>query len=132
MKGRFVIYSNPQSIEVVDEIMQHILAQCNLDDVVAFKIRLALSEAINNAILHGNSSNPTKQVIIDLEDFNDILYCCVSDEGKGFKVDEVLDPRKVENRQKEGGRGVLFIKEVTEHFHYCNESHAAKFSIKLR
>jgi len=132
VKGRFVIYSNPQSIEVVDEIMQHILAQCNLDDVVAFKIRLALSEAINNAILHGNSSNPTKQVIIDLEDFNDILYCCVSDEGKGFKVDEVLDPRKVENRQKEGGRGVLFIKEVTEHFHYCNESHAAKFSIKLR
>lgn len=132
MKGRFVIYSNPRSIEVVDEIMLHISAQCLIDEVVAFKVRLALSEAINNAILHGNASNPTKQVVIDVEDLNDTLYCCVSDEGNGFEIEEVLDPRKLENREKEGGRGVLFIKEVAEHFHYCNDSHSAKFSIKLR
>jgi serine/threonine-protein kinase RsbW len=132
VKGRFVIYSNPQSIEVVDQIMQQVTVNCRIDELVAFKVRLALSEAINNAILHGNASNPRKQVIIDLEERDDTLYCCVSDEGKGFEVEEILDPRKSENREKEGGRGVLFIKEVAEHFHYCNESHSANFTIRLR
>ncbi len=132
MKGRFIICSNPQSIEVVDEIMRQVSEECPVDDAVAFKIRLALSEAINNAILHGNASNPNKQVVIDVEEKNDKLYCCVSDEGRGFVVEDVLDPRKSENREKEGGRGVMFIREVAEHFHYCNESHAAKFSIKIK
>lgn len=132
MKGRFVIYSNPQSIEVVDEIMLRVCEECRIDDLVAFKVRLALSEAINNAILHGNASNPHKKVIIDLEEDRDVLICCVSDEGMGFEMENVLDPRRKEHREKEGGRGVLFIKEVTEHFHYCNESHSANFSIKLR
>lgn len=112
--------------------MNQVYMDCHIDDVVAFKVRLALSEAINNAILHGNASNPKKRVVIDVEDKGDKLYCCVFDEGKGFEVEDVLDPRKTENREKEGGRGVLFIREVAEHFHYCNESHSANFSIKLR
>lgn len=131
MKCRFVIYSNPQSIEVVDQMMDWVEGLGSYVEGVRFGVRLALTEAINNAILHGNEANPSKQVVIDLELSGDILHCCVFDEGKGFEIEEIPDPRSVLNREKEGGRGVLFIQEVSEQFTYCNESRAAKFSIKL-
>ncbi len=132
MKGRFVIFSEPRSIEVVDQIMLWVAGLGEVSESVLFAVRLALTEAIINAILHGNEANPEKRVVIDLETKYDSLYCCVSDEGKGFVMESVQDPRDLHNREKEGGRGVLFIQEVTEHFVYCNESRAAKFSIKLK
>lgn len=132
MKGRFVIFSDPRSIEVVDQIMSWVAGLGEVSESALFAVRLALTEAINNAILHGNEANPEKQVVIDLETNHNSLYCCVSDEGKGFVIENVQDPRDLGNREKEGGRGVLFIQEVTEHFVYCNESRAAKFSIKLK
>ncbi|MBA4302920.1 MAG: ATP-binding protein [Sphingobacteriaceae bacterium] len=132
MKGRFIIQSNPNNVEVVEEILQTLGTEFEVSDACLFNVRLALSEAITNAILHGNHSNPHKQVIIDVEALNGRLYCCVADEGTGFDMDALSDPRLMGNREKEGGRGVLFLKEITRHFHYCNDTHAAKFSIDLK
>lgn len=131
MKGRFVIQSRPNNVEVVEEILQTLEQELCLSDECLFNIRLALSEAITNAIRHGNDSNPNKKVVIDVEKLHNRLYCCVADEGDGFDISAWSDPRLVSNREKEGGRGVLFLKEITSHFHYCNETHSAKFSIDL-
>lgn len=131
MKGRFVIQSLPDNVEVVEEILQTLEQELHLSEQCSFNIRLALSEAITNAIRHGNDSNPNKKVVIDVEELHNRLYCCVSDEGDGFDISTWADPRLVSNREKEGGRGVLFLKEITSHFHYCNETHSAKFSIDL-
>jgi len=131
MKGRFIIHSTPNSLEVVEEILRTLENELTLTEQCAFNVRLALSEAINNAIKHGNDFNPSKLVIIDVESVHQRLYCCVSDEGMGFDLTEWEDPRLLANREKEGGRGVLFLREITKHFHYCNESRSAKFSIDL-
>ncbi len=132
MKGRVVIQSDPQNVGVVDEIMATLAAELPLTEQQQFNIHLALGESIQNAILHGNASDPNKSVIIDYELYQGQLYFCISDQGAGFDVKEVADPTAVENREKEGGRGVLFLKQITKHFHYCNESRAVKFTIDLR
>ena len=132
MKGRFVIFSDPKSIAVMDEIMAWVSDMSQASEEGLFDVRLALTEAINNAIIHGNAEDPEKQVVIDLDWMQGVLYCCVSDEGKGFEVTRLADPRSTENREREGGRGVLFIQEVAEHFIYCNDSRSAKFSIRLK
>lgn len=131
MKGRFVIQSFPNNVEVVDEILQKLQMELTISEGCVFNIRLALSEAIINAIRHGNDSNPSKTVIIDVESSNGKIYCCVTDEGDGFDISDWSDPRLLANREREGGRGVLFLREVTSHFYYCNETHSAKFSIDL-
>jgi len=132
MKGRVVIQSDPQNVGVVDEIMASLTAKLPLSEQQQFNIHLALGESIQNAILHGNASDPDKSVVIDYELYRGQLYFCISDQGAGFDVQEVADPRAAENLEKEGGRGVLFLKQITKHFHYCNEARAVKFTIDLR
>lgn len=132
MKGRVVIQSDPQNVGVVDEIMGTLTAELPLSEQQQFNIHLALGESIQNAILHGNASDPNKRVVIDYELYQGQLYFCISDQGAGFNVQEVADPTAAENREKEGGRGVLFLKQITKHFHYCNEARAVKFTIDLR
>lgn len=131
MKGRFVIKSLPNNVEVIEEILQTLQNELSISEQCVFNIRLALSEAITNAIRHGNNNNPSKLVIIDVESVNGKIYCCVADEGDGFNLSDWSDPRLKANREREGGRGVLFLREITSHFHYCNETHSAKFSIDL-
>jgi serine/threonine-protein kinase RsbW len=132
MKGRVVIQSVPQNVGVVDEIMATLTTELPLSEQQQFNIHLALGESIQNAILHGNASDPNKSVVIDYELYQGQLYFCISDQGAGFDVQEVADPTAAENREKEGGRGVLFLKQITKHFHYCNEARAVKFTIDLR
>lgn len=80
------------------------------------RIMLALSEAINNAILHGNQQDPNKTVKVNtkLADQGGILIVSVEDEGKGFDPDDIPDPLKEENLLNEGGRGVYLIKQYSD------------------
>ena len=132
MKGRVVIQSDPQNMGVVDEIMLSLAGELSLSEQQHFNIHLALGESIQNAILHGNASDPSKNVVIDYELYHGQLFFCISDQGTGFDVKEIADPTLSENLEKEGGRGILFLKRITKHFHYCNEARAVKFTIDLR
>jgi len=132
MKGRVVIQSDPQNVEVVDKIMVSLATELSLTEQQHFNIHLALGESIQNAIMHGNAADPEKSVVIDYELNQGQLYFCISDQGAGFDVQQVADPTSADNLEKEGGRGVLFLKQITKHFHYCNEARAVKFTIDLR
>lgn len=133
MEGRIVIRSETTNLDVIDSLIDR-LQLCmliNEDDI--FKTRLVLSEAIQNAIIHGNHSDPEKTVIIDYK-YNEAtseLYFCISDQGPGFDLNTLVDPTLEENRKKEGGRGVYFLQTFTSGLSYCNEAKAIKFSLKL-
>ncbi|MFN3530070.1 MAG: ATP-binding protein [Bacteroidia bacterium] len=131
MNGKVIINSKPDGVKVVDELMTHLENQLVLDEAAAFKVRLVLSEAIQNAIVHGNEADPSKLVIIEYYVENGCLHCCITDEGKGFDVESIEDARDEMNRDKEGGRGVLFLQELTDAFTYCQQSKSVKFSIKV-
>lgn len=131
MNGRVVINSKPDGVKVVDELMLHFGQYLILSEEAAFRLRLVLSEAIQNAIVHGNAGDPSKEVIIDYGLTDGFLHCCITDEGKGFDLHKIEDPRKSANVGKEGGRGVLFLQELTTSFTYCQQDKAVKFSIKV-
>jgi len=80
------------------------------------RIMLALSEAVNNAVVHGNKQNPEKEVLIDsrLTDNGETLVISVEDEGEGFDPSSIPDPLKEENLLKEGGRGVYLIEQYAD------------------
>lgn len=131
MKGRIVIASDPDNVRVVEDLVALVSEEIALRAEMQFNLRLVLSEAIHNAIVHGNEGRIEKEVLIDYELRGNRLYCCICDEGTGFDVSRVKDPTLLANRETEGGRGVFFLQQFTDHFHYCGDSKGVKFSMQL-
>lgn len=82
-----------------------------------FGVRLALEEALVNAIKHGNGMDPNKQVHVLCEINDERARIVIEDEGPGFDPHDVPDPTAEENLEKPGGRGIMlmkaFMSEVT-------------------
>ena len=75
-----------------------------------FSIRLALEEAIVNAIEHGNQFDPAKQVHVLCHVSDDSVVLQITDEGPGFNPCAVPDPTDCEHLECPGGRGVMLMR----------------------
>lgn len=89
---------------VLDEIERHGFNTNSL-----FATRLALEEALVNAIKHGNKLDPKKKVVVDATVTRDRVEIEIEDQGPGFKRASVPDPTAEENLCKCSGRGILLI-----------------------
>lgn len=81
---------------------------------------LSVTEAFNNAILHGNQLNPDKMVSIEFSQNADNYNIKVSDEGKGFNQHDIPDPTHHTNIRKESGRGIFIMKEYADKVQFFN------------
>ena len=86
-----------------------------------FGVRLALEEALVNAIKHGNRMDPDKSVQIDWTLSESGVRVVIEDEGEGFDVSDVPDPTDDENLDKPGGRGIMLMRSFMSVVEY-NES----------
>ena len=75
-----------------------------------FSVRLALEEAIVNAIKHGNQMDPEKRVRIQYRVNSSLFHIRIEDEGAGFNPCDLPDPTAFENIEKLCGRGVMLIR----------------------
>lgn len=75
-----------------------------------FAIRLALDEALANAIHHGNGDDSSKTVKVEYHVTPDRVQVSVCDEGVGFDPNQVPDPTRSENLVKPNGRGIMLMK----------------------
>lgn len=78
--------------------------------------QIASSEAIVNAIVHGNKQNPDKKVYVDITTDGNKIELQIKDEGEGFDVEELPDPTDESNLYKESGRGIFIIKSLLDEF----------------
>lgn len=117
---RFTIPSDfSQSREVQQQIMAEIekLGYC---DAARFAIKLALEEAVVNAIKHGNKFDETKRVFVSAEISRQQARITVEDQGPGFDRTCVPDPRCDENLEKCSGRGILLIEAYMNQVEWSN------------
>ncbi len=77
---------------------------------------LAVSEAFNNAMIHGNGSQLAKQVLVRLEVKENTITADILDEGKGGV--ERLKAHKPRGLMAEGGRGVDLISHYADSVEY--------------
>jgi serine/threonine-protein kinase RsbW len=79
------------------------------------EIELALSEALVNAIVHGNQQDPCKRVYVNCRCTTDgEVSITVEDEGHGFENDAVPDPTSPENLLRTHGRGIYLIRTLMD------------------
>jgi serine/threonine-protein kinase RsbW len=108
-KTRLVI---PSKLTAVPGVLQTIIDQAQTmgygkDEV--FAIRLALDEAVSNAIRHGNKNDSSKTVTIEYTIDDQAVHISVIDDGCGFCRDSLPDPTLEENLTSPNGRGVMLI-----------------------
>lgn len=75
---------------------------------------LGISEAVCNAILHGNKLDAEKRVFIRLNVFENQMHIEVEDEGDGFCDTLLFDPTLPEYIKCESGRGIYIIRQIAD------------------
>ena len=110
-----VIASDPTEARRVQDDIERALVACNFDEREIFSIRLALEEALVNAIKHGNQMDRNKKVSISYHVNPQLFEIFIADEGLGFDPEDVPDPMASENLERPCGRGLLLMR------HYMTE-----------
>jgi len=106
-----------EGVKLVEAVMRDVEDR-GFDETARFAIRLALDEAIANAIRHGNESNPAKMVQVEYKVGSDSFRISICDDGLGFKPDDVPDPTLDENLERPCGRGVMLMRAYMDDIAY--------------
>ena len=106
---RTTIPSNNAASHHVQQLILDAVKKIGFTPHSSFAIKLALEEAMINAIKHGNKLDPAKNVHVEAKVTPKVAEIIIEDEGPGFERSEVPDPTLEENLEKCSGRGILLI-----------------------
>jgi serine/threonine-protein kinase RsbW len=109
------IRSDPVDVSRLQDDIETALRANRFSDKEIFGIRLALEEALINAIKHGNSLDPAKKVHIAYGVGPERFDIRIMDEGPGFDPEDVPNPTAAENLERPCGRGLMLMR------HYMSE-----------
>ena len=104
--------------ELLDRIVGKIETLESFSPRDAFGIRLALDEAIVNAIKHGNGFHPDKTVRVNCLIDDDVFRIEIEDQGSGFCLEDVPDPTEEENLELPCGRGIMLMRSFMSKIEY--------------
>jgi serine/threonine-protein kinase RsbW len=108
------IPSLPDNIRIVESFIDNARDKFSFDDDIYGNIMIAVTESVNNAIIHGNKQNKEKNVDLALEVADNNIRFIIRDEGEGFDYAHLPDPTAPENLLKVGGRGIFLIQNLAD------------------
>ncbi|MEK6781077.1 MAG: ATP-binding protein [Bacteroidota bacterium] len=108
------IPSLSENIRMIESFIDNSREKFHLNEDIYGNIMIAVTEAVNNAIKHGNKSDSTKNVSLALSLEENLIKFKVEDEGSGFDYDNLPDPTAPENIEKPGGRGIFLMKHLSD------------------
>lgn len=118
---RHVLPAKTEAIEAALEEMMRMVEQNESSCGDPAEIRLAMREALNNALRHGNKMDPNKKIHLSYGcDPQRGLWVKIRDEGKGFNPDVVPDPTQPENLDRTGGRGVFLMRNLMDEVEFLD------------
>lgn len=113
-----------ENVRIAESFIDQARDEFKFDDDIYGNIMIAVTEAVNNAIIHGNRNDKDKNVHLELDVTDNQISFTIEDEGKGFEYDSLPDPTAPENLDKPGGRGIFLIKNLTDEVEFTNEGKA--------
>ncbi len=129
---RLELPSSFEKIERVENYVKKLQEEVGFHNDEFARIMLALSEAVTNAIVHGNKEDASKSVTVRSRMADDaLLEISVEDEGEGFDPEEIPDPLKEENLLNEGGRGVYLIEQYSDEMEFSKNGSRVTMRFEL-
>jgi len=124
-----VIQSDQSELKKVEYFLDDIFTKNNLSKKYFNKLYLCVSEAVINAIKHGNRNDLNKKVIVKIDCSLHEIEVLIEDEGDGFDRNKLQNPTDKENIRKESGRGIFIIKKLTECINFNEKGNSIQFKI---
>jgi serine/threonine-protein kinase RsbW len=121
MRKDLNIPSDLGNLRLVEKAIDELSLEFDLSDEIYGNVLVATMEATNNAIIHGNNSDPEKIVRIEMLMEKKELSVHIEDQGHGFDYSTVPDPTAPENLEKINGRGIFLMERLSDEILYLED-----------
>lgn len=125
------IPSLSENIRIIESFIDNAKDQYNFTDDIYGNIMIAVTESVNNAIVHGNQSDKSKNVQLSLNLEDNQVKFTIEDEGPGFDYENLPDPTAPENLEKPGGRGIFLMKNLCDEVSFSDNGKKVELSFYL-
>ena len=132
LNASYVILSEAAEARRLQEEVEQLLRTRRVSDHDIFSIRLALEEALVNAIKHGNQMDRSKKVHISYQLGTDGFEVHIADEGTGFDPADVPDPTAIENLERPCGRGLMLMRYYMNEVSFSDRGNSVRMAKVLR
>lgn len=112
------IPSQIESLPIVETLIDDVCKKIGVHEEVYGNVLIAVTEAVNNAIIHGNQSSGNLVVDVGVYDESQSFLFEVKDRGNGFDHVNLPDPTAPENIEKENGRGIYLMRHLADEVVY--------------
>ena len=106
------------SVAQVEEQAEKFVQSIGIEEDHIFPLVMGIREAAVNAVLHGNSYDPQKSIVVTLEHASHSLIVTIADQGEGFDPQSLPDPREEENLLRGTGRGIFLIRSFFDEVNF--------------
>lgn len=113
--------SNFDHLSNIEGLIDRICVTSGVSEDNYGNVLIAVTEAFNNAVVHGNSGDDSKKVHVSVAQNDEELCFVVKDQGVGFDYENVIDPTAPENIEKENGRGIYLMRHLADEVEFDNE-----------
>jgi len=124
-----MIQSDQSELKKVECFLDDFFVKNNLWKKYFNRLYLCVSEAVVNAIKHGNQNDLNKKVTVKIVCLANEIEVLVEDEGDGFERSKLQNPTDQENIKKESGRGIFIIENLTECINFNKKGNCIQFKI---
>jgi len=131
MRKDLNIPSEIGNLSLVEKAIDELSIELDLSDEVYGNVLVATMEATNNAIIHGNNSDPDKQVKIEILFEQKELKVHIEDQGRGFDYSTVPDPTAPENLEKINGRGIFLMERLSDEIVYLEDGRIVVLKLRI-
>ena len=125
----------PTDVRSIGHAVDYVMRRCRACNEQArrldFNFRVGLTEALSNAMLYGNSRDPSKRVLVEVALQAGRLQARVTDQGVGFDPSIVPDPTSPENLSKPCGRGLFLMRQLLDEVSFNDQGNQVTLVLKL-
>jgi serine/threonine-protein kinase RsbW len=130
-----LILELPNDIRSIEHAVEYVTKHCTTCSEYARRLnlnfRVGLTEALSNAMLYGNNSDPEKSVRVEVAIKLDGVTVRVTDQGVGFDPTTVPDPTLPANIEKTGGRGIFLMKALMDEVQFNDRGNSVTLVLRF-
>lgn len=124
--NQLLIPSDPLAVRQPEQEILDALQRFDYPEQALFAIKLALEEALVNAIKHGNQCDPAKRICVRYDVNRARAVIIIADQGTGFCPSSVPDCTADENLNRPSGRGIMLMRAYMDQVHYSRRGNMVR------
>jgi serine/threonine-protein kinase RsbW len=126
------ISSKIENLRKIEKIIDEISGEFRISEDIYGNILIAALEETNNAIMHGNKLDGSKNVTIAFKLEEEKLRIKVDDEGKGFDFKHIPDPTSPENIENVNGRGIFLMRKLSDKIKFSRNGATVELEFNIK